>query len=429
MARLALALLLLSHAQASVFDAYGFGARAGSMAGAHTAAAEDYTATWYNPGALTWHKVPHVGTGLNVVVPRLSIDHEADAAEGAAGDALPDTTVGVNLGLLFPLGGLLENRFALGVGAYLPTTHVVRIETPDPQTPHFYRYDALTDKVALAIGGAFEPHEMISLGLAWQVLGSLDGNARVELDLLTQRFTRKEVQVDVHADSGIIAGVHLRPVKGLRLGFSFRDSLQVEYDLVTDIVIRGVGSLVADVRGTALFTPQQYTWGAAWEPIETLTLSFDLMWARWSEAPDPSARFKVTLDGERLGLGTVEADAAAIDLGAEDTLEPKAGVEWRATESLALRAGYAMRPTPLPAQTGYGNYIDSDAHQLALGVGYSFPDPLAMHDAPITLDLTSQLTFVGERGVEKTDEADEIGDYSAGGRVWNLALTFRHDFY
>ncbi len=113
-----LLLALATYAHASVFDTYGFGARATAMANAHAAASDDYTAVYYNPAALTVRKSPHVGTGLVLVVPELSIDRDADDPS-APDSELPSTNMGVNLGVLFPLGGLIQNRFALGVGLYM----------------------------------------------------------------------------------------------------------------------------------------------------------------------------------------------------------------------------------------------------------------------------------------------------------------------
>lgn len=422
-----LLLVVGSAAHASVFDTYGFGSRATAMAGAHAAASDDYTAVYYNPGALTVRKVPHVGTGLNLVVPRLAIDRDVPNDE-APDSELPQTNVGVNLGVLFPLGGLVENRFALGAGIFLPTLQVTRVDALPPATPHFHRYDALPDKLVLAVAGAFEPHETISFGLGMQVLGNLTGNAKVELDLLNQRFARKELSVDVHADLAVTAGVHVRPWDTLRLGFSFRDELALGYKLITDVVITGVGELVAEVEGVSAYTPQQFTWAAAYDPTDEWTLTVDVLWARWSRSPDPTGRFVVRLDATQLGIDEIEGRSAPVDLGAVDTVEPRVGAEWRPDERWAVRGGYGLRPTPLPAQTGYTNYVDSDAHQVGMGLGYSFPDPLAMHQTPITLDLTAQLTWLAERRASKVDPSDPVGDYVAGGPIWHTTLTFRHDF-
>lgn len=410
--------------QASVFDTYGFGARAAAMANAHVAAADDYTAVYYNPGALTLHKSPQTGVGVHVIVPALHIDGRFGADDPTPVE--PDANVGVHLGLLFPLGGLIENRFAFGVGLYLPTIQVTRVESFDPATPHFYRYGALPDKINLALAAAFEIHETVSVGVGYQYLGRLDGDARIELDLLNRRFSRKDVAVDIEGVGGFTAGVHVRPLPSLAVGLSYRAPLSIEYDLLVDILLKDVGLLTVDIDGIALYTPPQYSVGVAWRRPD-LTVTADLVWARWSEAPDPSPHFDISLDGAPLGLEPITATGAPVDLAAQDTLSPHLGVEWAPTESTRLRAGWALRPTPLPAQTGHASYLDGDVHLLGLGAGYRFADPLEVHQAPITLDLTAQLTAMPARSHAKR-VADAGPDAETRGHIWHLALTFRHDF-
>jgi len=411
-------------AAASVFDTYGFGARAAAMANAHVAAADDYTAVYYNPAALTVHKVPQTGVGVEVIVPALRIDGRFGPDD--AQPVEPTSNVGVHLGLLFPLGGLIENRFAIGVGIYLPTIQVTRVDSFDPATPHFYRYGALPDKINVALGLAFEPHEAISLGIGYQYLGRLDGNARVELDLLNRRFSRKDVAVDIQGVGGLTAGLHIRPLPGLSFGLSYRAPLSIEYDLIVEILLKDVGLLSVNIDGIALYTPPQYSLGVAWHTGD-LTFAADLIWARWSEAPDPAPHFDLTLDGAPIGLDPIDAASGPIDLAAEDTLSPHVGVEWAPTESTRLRAGWALQPTPLPAQTGYGNHLDGDVHLIGLGTGYRFADPFEVHQAPITLDLSAQVALMPARSHQKA-VADAGPDLETSGHIWHLALTFRHDF-
>lgn len=424
MKRLILLCFLAPSARASVFDTYGFGARAAAMANAHVAAADDYTAVYYNPGALTVHKIPQTAVGVQVVVPALRIEGRFGPDDPAPVE--PSTNVGVHLGLLFPLGGLIENRFALGVGLYLPTIQVTRVESFDPSTPHFYRYGALPDKINVALAAAFELHETVSIGLGYQYLGRLDGDARIELDLLNRRFSRKDVAVDIQGVGGLTAGVHIRPSPAWAIGLSYRAPLSIAYDLRVDILLKDVGLLAVDIDGIALYTPPQYSLGVAWKHPQ-VTLTADLVWSRWSEAPDPSPHFDITLDGGPVGLDPIAASGAPVDLAAQDTLSPHVGVEWAPTENTRLRAGWALRPTPLPAQTGFGNYLDGDAHLLGLGASLRFADPLEVHQAPITLDLTTQLTAMPARSHKKT--SPEAGpDLESSGHVWHVALTFRHDF-
>ncbi|MFN3198612.1 MAG: OmpP1/FadL family transporter [Bradymonadia bacterium] len=414
-------------ASAGLFDVYGFGARATAMGNAHCAASEDYTAVFYNPGALTVHGKPHVGTGLNVVVPSLYVDRQQSGADAPLTE-LPESNVGVNLGLLFPLGGLIENRLALGVGLYVPTIQVTRVDAVDVQTPHFHRYDALTDKLVMAAGLAYRVHDRVSIGVGGQLLGTLTGKATATLDPLGRRFLRRDLAVDLETASAPIAGVLVQPADDWRLGFSYRGALSLDYSLSTDLTIQGAGRMVAVVEGQALWTPPTYTWGASWKH-QSLSATADLVWSRWSLSPDPSASFNLLLDGEPIDKGSVDVGATPVDLGAKDTLDVRLGMEWRPNDFWALRGGYGFHPTPLPQQTQAPNYIDSAAHQIGLGFGYTFPDPLAMHRSPITLDLSIQGTFLTDREMRKAEGvASSVGSYTAGGQIWHMALQFRHDF-
>ncbi|MCA9537797.1 MAG: outer membrane protein transport protein [Myxococcales bacterium] len=423
------AMLAASSARASVWDSFGFGARATAMGNAQAAAGEDFTAVYYNPGALAGAEEPEVGTGFDLLSPSLTVDRDRAADPKAPTDRLPGTNLGVHLGLVFPLGALIGNRLAIGAGLYVPALEVTRVDGVEPERPHFYRYEALPDKLVLALGLAGDLHERVSVGLGFQFLGDLQGRANVELDLLTQRFVRKTLKVDVGATGALTAGLLVRPLDGLRLAFSFRDELELDYTLAINTVISNTGRLLVDINGVSLYTPQQFTWGVAWDPLPSLTLTTDIIWARWSRAPDPAAHFEVSLDGEPLGFGALEVESAPVRLGAQDTVSPHVGLEWRTTDSLALRAGYAFVPTPLPAQTERNNHIDSDAHQLGLGLAFRVRNPIALKHAPLTIELSGQMTVLEWRRMEKRSDDDPVGDYGAGGTLWRGALTLRHAFY
>ncbi|MCB9528757.1 MAG: TonB-dependent receptor [Myxococcales bacterium] len=423
------ALLWAGPAAASVWDTYGFGARATAMGNAHAAAGQDFSAVYYNPAALAGAPDPEVATGLDVVLPELWFERARPDDPDAPSDELPGPNVGAHLGLVVPLGGLIDDRVALGAGIYVPTLEVTRVDGVDPVRPHFYRYEALTSKLVLALGIAVELHETVSVGLGAQFLGALDGHATVELDLLTRRFVRKSLQVAVRPTGALTAGLHWKPTEALRFGFSFRDALALDYTLRIEAIISGAGALAVDIAGTSLYTPRQFTWGAAWDPSDDWTLTADLVWAQWGAAPDPASSLGLTLDGEPLGFGALTVDSDPVRLGAVDTLSPRVGAEWRLDEAWSLRGGYGYRPTPLPAQTGPYNHVDAAAHQLSLGFGWSVQNPLATEQAPLSIEASGQVLVLADRAMVKADPSDAVGDYTAGGHIWHTALTLRHVFY
>ena len=75
MRRLLVLLVLLGSlpAGANIFDIYGFNPRGISLGSAMVSEVDDYTATFYNPAALTRHKHITLGGGFTFSIPRLTV--------------------------------------------------------------------------------------------------------------------------------------------------------------------------------------------------------------------------------------------------------------------------------------------------------------------------------------------------------------------
>ncbi len=140
-------------ADASIFDIFGMTARASAMGGAQGAVPADHAGVYYNPATLTARKTTHVGVAFQMVAPRLTIEQTNTSTRSAV---LPDTNAGVSIGAVFPLGGKIKDRIALGVAAYVPILQATRYEAIDPATPQFHLYQSLPDTLVLAGAVAFE---------------------------------------------------------------------------------------------------------------------------------------------------------------------------------------------------------------------------------------------------------------------------------
>lgn len=436
-ALLGLALALgAAPAAASVLDIYGFHPRGTAMGNAQTAAADDYTATFYNPALLTTRKQVNVGAGFVATFPRLSIDRRyATPAQREIPSTLPPDFGGFAVGAQFPLGGLIDYRVAVGLALYLPTLNILRGEGIDARVPQFYRYQNLPDKYVMLASVAFEIAPWLSVGAGVQTLAGLDGAVDVDLEVANRRVRHRTVQVDVYPTAAPVAGLLIRPLRTLRLGASWRSELQLDYSLPSAIAIDDLVDLSIDIGGTVLYSPHYFNVGVAYE-VEPwhLLASAELTWALWSRAPDPSPRFTVDIGGELTeGLGLGEAldigNGAPVDLRFVDVPLYKLGLEHRPDGGIfVVRAGYVWRPSPAPTPTGAFNYIDNDAHVLSVGAGVTFADPLEIRRNPVHLDVVYQATLMVDREVTKTrGAADPVGDYTAGGTIHSFGIAFRHD--
>ncbi|MCA9520525.1 MAG: hypothetical protein KC609_06115, partial [Myxococcales bacterium] len=108
-----------------MFDIYGFDPRGMAMGGAMTAAVNDYSATYYNPGALTVPKRIILSLGFTSSFPKLRINRSV--ANPDFPSITPGFFSGITLGVLFPIGGPIKNKLAFGFSLYFPTNKIVGV--------------------------------------------------------------------------------------------------------------------------------------------------------------------------------------------------------------------------------------------------------------------------------------------------------------
>lgn len=422
-------------AEASVFDVFGMTARGTALGGAMGATATDHAAIYYNPAATTRRKTTHLGLTLQMVAPLLDISQARNTTRGAV---LPEPNLALTLGAVFPLGGKIDDRVALGVALFLPVLNFTRFEALDPATPQFYLYQSLPDALVIAASLGVELIEGLSIGVGTQILASFAGELEVSVALGERRVERRTVSGDLFGEIAPTAGIWGEPFEGFTLGFTYRDDLSLDFELPVRIDIAELGALDIVANGRGLYTPEQFNFAAAYRiaPIDLL-VALDVTWMRFSKAPSPALHIDGRLDdaGLRGGDGSssseVLIDLATVDpeLGAADVVVPRLGLEWRQSDLLALQAGYFYRASPIPDQVGYSSYVDNAAHVASLGASLTWNDPLEVHDSPVTLDLFVQTTILQSRSVTKDPlrDLERIGDWTASGMIWNFGIEARHD--
>ena len=112
-----------------------------------------------------------------------------------------------------------------------------------------------------------------------------------------------------------------------------------------------------------------------------------------------------------------------------DTVVPHLGVQWRAlarrTWEGFVRGGYEYAKSPIGPQTGSTNYVDRDRHSIFRGAGAA--PHRAGEGAPgdVRFDLHFQWSLLVEDTTLKSNPADTVGDYTAGGHIFNLGRPSR----
>ena len=429
-----LALLWISApARASLYDTYGFGARGTTMGSALTALGRHYEAVYYNPANLLLRKETHLGIAFDLVAPQITM--ERTSGEEPFEPIVPAANVGALIGVSTPIGGVFANRFAVGFTLFHPLVRFTRIESIDPTFPYLYRYQNLPDKLILAGALAWEPVDWLRVGAGVQILADLAGTVTTAMSIKEGRFTHETIDLELRSVVAPTVGVSVGPVRGWRLGLTYRSPLELSYHIPIELLIEEVGRLEVLIDGVSLYTPGQLAAGVAWESGEPIGVGWSveagLTWSRWAAAPPAGAVFELTIDDSASSddpQNLIDAYADAIDLAARDTVTPRLGVEWRPSDVWTLRAGYFWRPTPLPNPIHQTNTLDATSHGIGLGGGFTFRDPTRVSRTPLHVDLGLQLTVLESRDVEKASTGQPDGSFRFGGVIWNTVLGVRHDF-
>ncbi|MCC6809468.1 MAG: hypothetical protein IT381_18715 [Deltaproteobacteria bacterium] len=424
-------------AHANWFDLFGVGGRGAAMGSAMTAAADDWTATYYNPALLTLAPTPTFGFGYALMAPKL--DMALINTSPAYEPRQTQFQSGINAGFSMPMPGRLGERLHMGLVAFIPIGPLVRVRMIDSSMPHFFAYDYAPGTFVISTALGLEITEWLRVGFGVHILASLVGGADMSLDIANGRFPLKNMDAALFITPSPTAGIAVTPVAGLSLAVSYRGQISVDVNIPAKAHIEGLAAdLDLNISGTTQWKPHQINFGAAYMiPKFPLLLAVDCTYALWSLAPDPTLQVALALTGDdiaRLGLlGVLDAPTP----GNERKLPPgyfsntfsfRAGAEYRAIDWFAIRAGYNLRPSHVPVQTSGTNLLDNDTHTLSLGLGFRFKDATKFFTGYFSIDTTAQLGLLPQRQHIKDTADDPVGDLSAGGSLFNFSVMLSYLF-
>lgn len=426
-------LCLASLARANTNELLGVGPRGTAMSGALTADAQDHTAVFYNPSLLVLRKDAIIGLGFSWMRTTSEVEPLTPSRELDCSRCEPPDSVGYQVGALFPLGGKVKNRVALGIGAFLPSGSILHLRAVDPDRPFWYQYNTDPERLEVHTAAGVRITDWLSVGAGVHLVSDVVGNgAHVKVDLFSKEVKVRELDSMLASRFTPMAGLLVRPRPFLRFGASFRSEVMFQYRIPAELDVDGVGTLAFSLSGKGHYSPHTFNAGVAWDVLPELTVSAEGNYALWSAAPSPYLEVNVDLEGTTLnGLGLedlLDLSVPAKKPGFADTLGGKVGLEYRLSDRFAGRAGASIRPTPVPKQNvAHTNILDATAIGVSAGVGVAFEDPLEVFQAPIHVDVGGALTWLEERKAVK-DPMDAVPSYRYSASVFGLNVGVRYEF-
>jgi long-chain fatty acid transport protein len=359
-----------------------------------------------------------------------------------------DPVKGVVGGAVVP-GKLFGVPFGIGVAFHVPDDRLTRVRALPQFQPRWELYDNRNQRLWFGVNAAISPTPWLQIGggvtFMAATLAELDISGHVDLFSPTDSSLRHQVNADLKTVAYPDFGARVELSKDVALALVYRGqfSLNLNVDANVDA---GVGAAArGDITHLGLglqtvtidsFLPQQLVLGASWKLLDgDLHTNLDLTWVNWSAYVPPVSRITTQLDvpppqggwPANIKPPTTPAPITVLPIEMHDRVVPHVGVEWRAlrrpTWEGFLRGGYEFARSPIGAQLGATNYVDRDRHTVAAGLGLRLLAPARVLPGDVRLDVHAALSELPTATTLKRDPADLVGDYTAGGHIWNLGVT------
>ena len=431
-------LFFSGEARANPLDAFGFGSRETAMGGAVAADVSDFSAGYYNPAGLAKAR------GFELSIGYFRADHFLSMNGMNSG---VDPVKGIVGGAVVP-GKVYGLPFAIGVGLNLPDDRLTRVRALAQNQPRWELYDNRNQRLWFGVNAAISPFPWLQIGggvtFMAATLATLDITGHLDLTVPTDSYLRHQVLADLKSVTYPDFGARVEVTKNLAFALVYRGQFGLDLNVAAHVKA-GIGAgPYGDITTLALglqtdtidsFLPQQVVLGGSWKLTDDLRTNLDVTWVNWGAYVPPVTRIETQLSvplppGTQLPGGvpapTTPAPTVVTPVSIHDTFVPHLGVEWRAlarpTWEGFVRGGYEYDRSPLGAQAGTTNYVDRDRHAVSAGLGLRLIAPGKILPGDVRFDVHGQLSVLATATTTKNDPSDLVGDYTAGGHIWNVGL-------
>lgn len=402
-ALLAVSLLVLAPAaRSSGFLIYEHGAAAMAMAGAFTSLAKDPSAAWHNPAGLAFLDGTRIMGGATFIVP-----------SGSA--AFPDYPGAPRYDqvhkLFYPpnlyLSHKVSDRVAVGLGVTSPFG--LGIEWPEPESFPWRFLGTKSDMVTFNVNPtvAVKLSERFSLGAGVSFVFSKLTQSQVQLMPMGETLVEVPAEADVDgSDFAFNAGALYRGA-GFRVGLSYRSRFTLDYSGSITLDVPVYETPFEGTGATSFRFPDIMTLGLSFDLTKKLVWAVDLHYFLWSVYDGYTFHIEVP----DLAL----AEDIVVPTLWKDSWIARTGLEYLATDRLALRAGFAYDRTPQPAATMDSGLPDANRTAFTAGFGYTL--------GKVTLDFAYQY----ENFHERTSARPEIfqGTFDTRAHLFGVNLGYK----
>ena len=338
------------------------GAKAAGMNTAFTGVADDPSAILHNPAGITQLDGTRIYAGGSVVIPKSTY-------ESPGGDSVDTQFQAFFPPNFYITHGLSHYGMTAGLGVYAPFGIGGRKWPADGLT----RYSSIestlgTVTINPTLAVKLRPDLSVAAGFDY-MLAQNDTDTAVDQSALGAADARTKIKT--HGDGwGYNLGLFYRPNSAWSAGLAYRSGISVDQKGTLDMnniaaaaqPLFGGSSFQTAVSGKVDF-PEMADIGIAYRPTERWVIDVDAEWTGWS-----------SFQRAQLDLATEVPAAGLTDISVpqdwHDTWGYKIGADFKVSDHLSLRAGYAYFNTAVPAATLTASDPDADQHNVSVGLGW-----------------------------------------------------------
>ncbi len=366
---------LSSLALANGLNLNSLGTRALTMGGAFVGLADDFSTIYWNPAGMAFFSNRYFGFYGTDVIPTQEFTLDVD---------IPPLVriVGAETATKHYLSGLaayyhpVSEKVVVGFGVYVPSglgaswngADFAALSNNNP----YLDWKSKIGLITFSPGIGFQISEKLAIGATFNVNYGLFNLAMHAGAAPNPVPPPAEIDLGQYEDSmkgwgyGATVGVLFRPIDKLSIGATFRSASTVRFkgeSTISGMALLGL-SETSDTERSVTW-PMWLAVGAAFQPLEGLTLTGDLQWTQWSKIGVIETTFV-----DPLWAAIMEDRGKYRPMNWDDALQIRFGAEYR-FNNYALRAGYYYDPSPAPDTTLNALLPSHDFHVVTAGFGYS----------------------------------------------------------
>jgi long-chain fatty acid transport protein len=340
-----------------------------------TARGDDPSMLFFNPASMAW--LPGLQTTITGggIFPQV----EADRASGRRATALGGTAIGGSFGgdiasdAFLPASYVtlaLGQQWHVGLGITSPYGLVTKYDAD-----FVGRYHGLTSSlrtINITPTVAWRPSETFAIGAGLQIQYA-DARLSSATDYASVLATRGirvtpgslDGRTTISGDDTAIGwqiGAQWRPLPGTSLGLSFRSAIfhELEGDARFEGVPTALRGTFRDSGGRArLTTPESLSFGVSQAIGDRFTLLAGAEWTNWSRFRNLTVQFDNGLPNN------------VTEQRWRDSVFLSIGGEYRATDAVTLRAGFAWDQSPVRDENRTPRIPDANRYWFSAGISWA----------------------------------------------------------